>query len=155
MNQIEAEDSGVVELDVGGQGGGRNMGNSGGRGRGIGGRRGGRGGSSSFDPLACYRCGVRGHLARDCPSTRTQSLTPSGGNSGPTRGSSFKSGRSGPKRGGKGRHVRFADIKVLYDSEGCAYLIDDYRQVYVPFELEPAGATSGLIEEETPKTTKN
>ena len=30
-------------------------------------------GSSSFDPLACYRCGVRGHLARDCPSTSGQS----------------------------------------------------------------------------------
>ena len=51
-----------------GQGGGK-MGNSGGRGRGYGGRRGGRGGNSNFDPLACYRCGVRGHLARDCPST--------------------------------------------------------------------------------------
>ena len=55
-----------------GQGGGR-MGNSGGRGRGSGGRRGGRGGNASFDPLACYRCGVRGHLARDCPSTGPQS----------------------------------------------------------------------------------
>ena len=45
-------------------------------------------------------------------------------------------------------------MNVLYDSEGCEYPIDDYGQVYVPFELEPAGAT-GVIEEETPKTTKN
>ena len=42
-----------------GQGGGRNMGNSGGGGHGTGG---GRGGSSNFDPLACYQCGVHGHL---------------------------------------------------------------------------------------------
>ena len=57
-----------------GQGGGK-MGNSGGRGRGYGGRRGGRGGNANFDPLACYRCGVHGHLARDCPSTGNQSQT--------------------------------------------------------------------------------
>ena len=120
---------------------------SSGRGRNSSGR--GRG-SGGFDPLACYRCGVRGHLARDCPSTCTQSLTLSGGSSGPTRGSSFKSGRSGPKRGGKGRHIRFAGMNVLYDSEGCEYPIDDYGQVYVSFELKPAGAT-GVIEEETPK----
>ena len=38
INQIRAEDSGAVELDVGrGQGGGRNRGNSGGHGRGTGG----------------------------------------------------------------------------------------------------------------------
>ena len=72
------------------QGGGR-MGNPSGRGRGLGGRRGGRTGSGNFDPLACYRCGVRGHLARDYPSTGTQSLTSSGGSTGPARGSSFKS----------------------------------------------------------------
>ena len=33
-----------------------------------GGRRGGRGVNANFDPLACYQCGVRGHLAHDCPS---------------------------------------------------------------------------------------
>ena len=32
----------------------------------------------------------------------------------------------GPKRGGKGRHVWFAGMNVLYDSEGCEYPIDDY-----------------------------
>ena len=51
-----------------GSGGGRGQ-SSGGRRSGGGGRRGGRAGysSASYDPLACYRCGVRGHLARDCP----------------------------------------------------------------------------------------
>ena len=88
------------------QGGGRNMGNSGERGHGTGGQRGGRGGSSSFDPLACYWCGVCGHLARDYPSTGAQLLTSSVGNSRPTCGSSFKSGHTGPKRGcGYGRQV--------------------------------------------------
>ena len=52
----------------GGFGRGRG-GNSGSRGRNSGGGRGR--GSTSFDPLACYQCGVRGHLARDCPSSGT------------------------------------------------------------------------------------
>ena len=45
-------------------------------------------------------------------------------------------------------------MNILYDSEGCEYPIDDYGQVYVPFELESVGAI-GVTEEETPKTTKN
>ena len=99
-----------------GRGSGMSWGMSSGRGRNSSGR--GRG-SGGFDPLACYRCGVRGHLARDCPSTSTQSLTLSGGSSGLTRGSSFKSGQSGPRRGrGRGRQVRFAGMNVLYDAEG-------------------------------------
>ena len=52
--------------------------------------------SNGFDPLACYRCGVRGHLARDCPSTGGPST--SGGSSGPTRGSSLRSGQFRPKK---------------------------------------------------------
>ena len=95
-----------------------------GRGRSSGGRR---SGSRGFDPLACYRCGLRGHLARDCPSTLTQSLTLSGGSSGPTRGSSFKSGQSGPRRGrGRGRQVRFGGLNVVYDEEGYEYPIDNF-----------------------------
>ena len=38
-----------------------------GGGRGRGGRASQSMGSVNFDPLACYWCGVRGHLARDCP----------------------------------------------------------------------------------------
>ena len=139
-----------------GRSGGFRGSNSGGsqRGRSDGGRRySGRGrGDGNFDPLACYQCGVRGHLARDCPSTGTKPLTTSGGSTGPTRGSSFKSGRSGPRRG-RGKHVRFGGMNVLYDSEGIEYPVDDYGQVYVPFELEQTGA--GEIEEEKEKSTKN
>ena len=92
------------------------MGMTSGRGRNSGGR-GCR--SGEFDPLACYRCGVRGYLACDCPGTATQSLTLSGGSSGPTRESSFKSGQSGPKRGkGRGRQVQFGGMNVMYDEEG-------------------------------------
>ena len=94
---------------------------------------------------------MRGHLARDCPSTGTKPLTSSGGSTGPTRGSSFKSGRSGPKRG-RGKHVRFGGMNVLYDSEGIEYPVDDYGQVYVPFEFEQSGV--GEIEEEKDKNNK-
>ena len=94
---------------------------------------------------------MHGHLARDCPSTGTKPLTSSGGSTGPTHGSSFKSGRSGPKRG-RGKHVRFGGMNVLYDSEGIEYPVDDYGQVYVPFELEQTGA--GEIEEEKDKSYK-
>ena len=48
-------------------------------------------------PLACYRCRVRGHLARDCPSSGTQSQPLGSSSSGPTRGTSFKSVHTGPK----------------------------------------------------------
>ena len=44
-------------------------------------------------------------------------------------------------------------MNVLYDSEGIEYPVDDYGQVYVPFELEPSGA--GEIEVEKEKETKN
>ena len=133
-----------------GRGSGMSRGMSSGRGRNSGGR--GRG-SGGFDPLACYRCGVHGHLARDCPSTSSQLLTLSGGSSGPTRGSSFKSGQSGPKRGrGRGRQVRFTGMNVLYDAEGYEYLVDDYGQIYIPLETEQTAAE--MHEEEKNKETK-
>ena len=54
-----------------------------------GGRTGGGSGSSNFDPLACYWCGVRGHIARDCP----QAVQSRGsGNAVPSRGGLSKSG---------------------------------------------------------------
>ena len=109
-------------------GGGR--GESWSRGRSTGGR--GRS-SSGFDPLACYRRGVHGHLACDCPGSGNPSM--SGGSSGPTRGSSSKSGQSGPRRGrGRGQHVLFGGMNVVYDSEGYEYPVDDYGQIYVPLE---------------------
>ena len=96
-----------------GRGWGRSDGRGGSwnRGRSSSGGR-GRSSASGFDPLACYRCGVHGHLARDCPSTSSPLM--SGGSAGPTRGNSSKSGRSGPSRGrGRGRHVHFDDMNVL------------------------------------------
>ena len=95
---------------------------------------GGRGCSfSGYDPLARYKCGVHGHLAHDCLSTSNVSM--SGGNSGPTRGSSSRSGQSGPRRGrGRGRHVRFGGMNVLYDSEGYEYLVGDYGQICIQLE---------------------
>ena len=61
--------------------------------------------------------------------------------------------RSGPKRG-RGRQVWFGGLNVLYNSEGCEYLVDDYGQVYVPFEFKQTGAI-GENEEEKAKETKN
>ena len=137
-----------------GQGGGRNMGNSGGRGHGTSGRRGGRGGSSSFDPLACYRCGVHGHLAHDCPSSGTQWQTLGSSSSAPTRGSSFKSWHLAPKQGrGRGRQVRFGAMGIFYDDKGNEYPIDDYGQLYVPLRLEQIAVEEA--EEEKDKNIKN
>ena len=135
----------------GGFGRGRG-GNSGSRGRNSGGGRGR--GSTSFDPLACYRCGVRGHLARDRPNSGTQSLTSSGGSSGPIRGNSSKSGQSGPRRGrGRGRHVRFGGLNVLYDEEGNEYPVDDEGQLYVPLGYGQTDAEETQVE--TEKIIKN
>ena len=91
----------------GGYRGGRSMGSSGrrsgGGGRGRGGRAGVSSGSVNFDPLACYRCGVRGHLARDCPQAIQSQES---GNSGPSRARFSQSGQKGPQRGrGRGRQV--------------------------------------------------
>ena len=105
------------------------------------------------DPMAWYRCEVRGHLAHDCPSTSGPSM--SGGSSGPTRGSPSKSGKSGPKRGrGPRRHFRFGGPNVLYDSEGQQYPVDDCGQIYVPLEAEQTSAEE-TFEEEKVKETKN
>ena len=95
---------------------------------------------------------MHGHLAGDNPSIGGPSM--SGGSSGPTLGSSSKSGQLGPRRGrGRGRHVRFGGLNVLYDSEGQEYPVDDYGQIYVPLEAEPAGAET--LEKEKAKDTKN
>ena len=131
-------------------GGGRGV--SGNRGRSFGGGR-GRGGNFGYDPLACYRCGVRGHLARDCPSSGGSSMSGSGTTL--TRGTSSKSGRTGPGRSrGRGRHIRFAGFNVMYDSEGQEYPVDDYGQIYIPLESELTGGEES-VEDEKEKNTKN
>ena len=135
-----------------GQGGGR-MGNSGGRNRGSSGGRGGTSGSTRFDPLACYRCGVRGHLARDCPQSRSQSGGSSQNSS--SRGTSSRSGQKGPQRGrGRGRQVRFGAFNVLYDEDGNTYPVDDAGQLYIPLEFAQDADDTG-VEVEKEKSTKN
>ena len=109
---------------------------------------------TSFDPLACYWCGVHGHLARDYHSSGTQSLTLSGGSSGPIRGSSSKSGQSGPRCGrGRGRQTQFRGMGVVYDDEGHEHPVDDYGQLYIP--LHPEETVAREANEEISKETKN
>ena len=130
--------------------GGGGRGGSWNRGRNSGGGK-GQSSSSGFDPLACYRCGVHGHLARDYPFAGGSSM--SGGSTDPTRGSSSKSGCTGPGRSrGRGRHVCFGGMNVLYDLKDYEYIVDDYRQIYVPLESEPADTV--MIEEKKEKNTK-
>ena len=129
------------------------MGNSGGRNRGSSGGRGGTSGSTRFDPLACYKCGVRGHLARDCPQARSQSGGSSQNSS--SKGTSFKSGQRGPQRGrGRGRQVRFGALNVLYDEDGNSYPVDDAGQLYIPLEYA-LDAGDGEAEEEKSTEIKN
>ena len=78
----------------------------------------------------------------------------SGGNTGPIRGSSLKSGQSGPRRGrGRGRQVRFGVMNILYDEEVYEYPIDEYGQIYVSLEPEQTAAREN--EEEIKKELKN
>ena len=117
---------------------------------GRGGRAGGNSGSVNFDPLACYCCGVRGHMARDCPQA---AQSQGSGNAVPSRGGFSKSGQKGPRSRGRGRSVRFSALNVLYDDEGNAYPVDDAGQLYVP--LESAQAVDESAEAEIGKETKN
>ena len=123
-----------------------------GGGRGRGGRASQSTGSVNFDPLACYQCGVQGHLARGCPqSGNTQSR--GSGNAGPSQGRFPQSGHKGPRSRGRGRSVRFSALNVLYDDEGNAYPVNDARQLYVP--LQSAQTVDESAEEESPNETKN
>ena len=67
-----------------GKGNNSSMGSARGNSRGRGGVGRGQSYSVNYDPLACFQCGVRGHLARDCPQRRAQSQ--GSGNAGPSRG---------------------------------------------------------------------
>ena len=88
----------------------------------------------NFELLACYRCGVRGHLARDYPQAKAQSQ--GSGNAGPSRGSFSTSGKRGPQHGrGRGRQVRFGALNVLYDEDGNQYPVDNVGRLYVPLDF--------------------
>ena len=136
----------------------------GGNAAGLGGRKfgGGRGrdgrasqstGSVNFDPLACYRCGVHGHLARDCPQSG-HAQSQGSGNAAPSRRGFSKSGHKGPRGRGRGRTVRFGGLNVLYDEAGNEYPVDDAGKLYAPLGYETE-ATEVMIEEEKQKETKN
>ena len=102
--------------------------------------------------LACYRCGVRGHLACDCPQA---GAAPQGsGNAVPSQRKFSQSGQKGPRGRGRGRSVRFGGLNVLYDEAGNEYPVDDAGQLYVPLGYEPA-VTEEVIEEENTKEIKN
>ena len=136
------------------QRGGRGYGNSGGgRGGSRGNYRGGKSSTGSYDPLACYRCGVRGHLARDCPQSGGAQSRGSG-NAGPSRGRFSQSGQRGPRTRGRGRQVRFGGLNVLYDEDGNEYPVDDAGQLYVPLDFAEA-ADKGETEVENQNQIKN
>ena len=101
--------------------------------------------------MACYRCGVRGHIARDCPQA---AQSRGSGNAMPSRGGLSKSGQKGPRGRGRGRTVRFGGLNVLYDEAGNEYPVDDAGQLYVPLRFETE-VTEGVIEEEKEKEIKN
>ena len=123
---------------------------SGGGGRGRGGRSGVSSWSVNFDPLACYRCGVCGHLARDCPQA---AQSQGSGNAVPSRGRFSQSGQKGPRTRGRGRQTRFGAMGIVYDDEGYEYPIDDNGQLYIPYHPEQTAA-SGVNEEEIQNETK-
>ena len=134
----------------GGRRGGSSVGSARGNTRGRGGR--GRSNSVNYDPLACFRCGVRGHLARDCPQNFVQSQ--GSGNAGPSRGTFSQSGQKGPRGRGRGRSVRFGGLNVLYDEAGNEYPVDDAGQLYVPLGFEPT-VTEKENADKNEKETKN
>ena len=136
-----------------GGGGSSSMGSARGNNRGRGGNSRGRSYSVSYDPLACFRCGVRGHLARDCPQKLVQSQ--GSGNAGPSQRNSAGAGRGGPRNRGRGRQVRFGGLNVLYDEDGQAYPVDDSGQLYVPLEFGQAAGGGDGVEVEKDKSTKN
>ena len=106
----------------------------------------------NFDPLACYRWGVHGHLARDYPQSGNAQSQGSG-TAGPSQRRFPQSGQKGPRSRGRVCSVRFSALSVLYDDEGNAYPVDDAGQLYVP--LESAQAVDESAEVEIQKETKN
>ena len=110
-----------------------------GRGRNFGGRMGQRSGGRSntpADPLACYVCGVRGHLARDCPQGTSASR---GGSTSSSVNQSRNVQRGTFSNRSRGRRTRFSGLNVVYDAEGQEYPVDDNGVIYIPAD-EQTGA---------------
>ena len=149
---VQSRGRGQWKMRGRGNAGGSSGGRRGGGRRGGGGRMGQRSSTGSYDPLACYRCGVRGHLARDCPHN---AQSQGSGVANPSRGRSLQSVQKGTRGRGRGnRQVRFSGLSVLYDDEGNQYPIDDQGQLYVPLDMGQTAA-DGETEVENEKNTKN
>ena len=135
-----------------GRGGSSSMGSARGNSQGRGGAGRGQSYLVNYDPLACFQCGVRGHLARDCPQRRAQSQ--GSGYAGPSRGTFGQSGQKSPRGRGRGRSVRFGGLNVLYDEAGNEYPVDDAGQLYIPLGFDTTVAEGEIIVEKD-KEIKN
>ena len=135
-----------------GEFGGR-RGSYGGRGyvpnRGRGGNRGrGLNTAGSFDSQACYVCGKRGYLARDCMQAGNMT---GGASSSVAR--TQQSVQRGTRRGrGNSRRVRFSGFNVVHDEEGYDYPVDDEGRIYIPLDSQTFSGTEHL--ETSEKETK-
>ena len=90
----------------------------------------------SADPLACYVCGVHGHLARDCPQGTSASR--GGSTSSSVNQSRFVQRGTSSNRSG-GRRTPFSGLNVVYDAEDQEYPVDDNGVIYIPAD-EQTGA---------------
>ena len=107
-----------------------------GRGRNAGERMGQRFGERSnapADPLACYVCEVRGHLARDCPQVTSASR---GGSTSSIVNQSRFVQRGTSSNRSRGRRTRFSGLNVVYDAEGQEYPVDDNGVIYIPADKQ-------------------
>ena len=112
-----------------------------------------------FDPLAYYRCGVRSHLARDCPSKPGQNqldieVVEVIGSS--TCGSSFQIRAIRPTNEDEAEVVRCdsGPLMCCMMRTGIGYPVDDAGQLYIPLEFTQNAGDAGA-EEGKDKNTKN
>ena len=104
----------------------------------MGQRFGGRS-NAAANPLACYVCGVRGHLARDCPQGTSASR---GGSTSSSVNQSRFVQRGTSSNRSRGRRTRFSGLNVVYDAQGQEYPVDDNGVIYIAAD-EQTGANNG------------
>ena len=102
------------------------------------GQRSGKRSSASSDPLACYVCGVRGHLARDYPQGTSASRGVSTSTS--VNQSRFMQRGTSSNRS-RGWRTRFSRLNVVYDAEGQEYPVDDNGVIYIPTDEQTGTET--------------
>ena len=93
-----------------------------------------------FDPKACYVCGKRGHLDRDC----TQAGHMSGGS--PSYVATTQSSVQRGTRHGRGgsRRARSSGLNAVYNDEGYDYPIDDEGRIYIPMDMHTVSETENM-----------